>query len=601
MKPDQNSQLFAWSLIDIALLIFASGTFSYEIVLITRLPIWHWYPCALLCAILFSLVQFRIENRIWRSIQFDSEVLMLIGFGIFCALINVFTLRPDADDFSYFHRALYALSDLSAPISIFNNSHDIKSLPALSPVFLTSSLEVTEALTAKALHISPLFFYQQIGGALSLFIFPFIFFLFFRYLDFSTQLSFAGIALIIFLYIFSGDSHQDWGNFTFVRAWQGKCILITLLAPLTILATYTYIQYGSAIALFRLHLVCISGIGLSGTAFFLIPFTIGLSILGTTTFQFTQKNFLRRCIYLSSTLIFFLILVIVIKTGGLPDISNTDVWKIPFNEKIRPELEMLNRTIFVQKTTLYFYLLSVFGILWFHRTNVKVRSITAYSVLVCLFITIPPVSSLLIKVTLAGAFWRLAYASQIPLIISIFTLLCFSSNHDSQKSKTLSQITCGILIIFTFAFFKTPAVKKGVMSTPQSFKFPIQDVEFETLIDKTIPIGSVAAMPEDLVPTIGLLRPDIGFISTRSLETMHVFINVNRSDEARWRNLSQLELTLCGKGGELKRFLSEHQNLKVMVFPEKCEPKQIALNLSINDSHWAITHTSKYQLWVNKF
>lgn len=596
-KFQYSSDSFAWSLVDTALLVFASCTFAYEFVLVARLPTWSWYPSVTIALTLAIILQFRYGELSWKKIRFDSQTLGLIVLGIACALINVFTLRPDADDFSYFHRAVFGLLDLSAPISIHNNAHDIKSLPALSPVFLTSSLEVVEALVAKAFGIQPIFFYQQIIGSLTLFIFAAVYFLVFRYLRFSQYASLLGVAIIIFLYAFSGDSHQDWGNFTVVRVWQGKCILITLLVPLTALLTFQFLRTGSSSDLLRLHFVALSGIGLSGTAFFLIPFIVGISILGAVPYQFKQTGFLHRILLLSSTLLFFVVILIVIKVDLLPDVSNTAVWQVLSNGNRRLELYVLEITVFVKKTTLVFYLISALGILWFYRRNSRIASLTISSLCVCVAIILPPVSSFLIKLTLPGAYWRLAYASQMLLIIGLFSLLCFYGIKRNQYFINLFRIAFGVCFTFGFGLLKTPAINFSVIHAPQALKFPQQDIAFANFFATQTPVGTVAAIPEELIPAVGLLRPDIGLISSRTGDTIHVFVNKGRENEGKLRVAAQRDLNSCGSSGQLKDFLSESSKLTVMVFPVNCEPQKIISNLSINEADWKITPFEQYQLW----
>lgn len=597
------SDCFAWYLVDAALLFFASCTFAYEFVLVTRLPAGTWYPSVIVALGASIALQFRYGERCWKISRFDSLTLGLIVLGVACSLINVVTLRPDPDDFNFFHRAVFGLLDLSTPIAIHNTSHDIKSLPAISPVHLTTSLEVVAALVAKALGIQPVFFYHQVVGSTALFIFPFIYFLIFRYLKFSQRASLLGVAIVVLLFAFSGDSHQDWGNFTLVRSWSGKCILIALAVPFTALLTFKFLRTGSTPDLLRMHFAALSAIGLSGTAFFLIPFIIAFSILGAVSYQCKQPHFIRRIVLLGSTLLFFAILFILIKAGVLPEVFNMDAWQLPLDGKgQRPELAMLGITLFVKKTTLVFYLISALGILWFYRRNSRIASFTISSLCIGVALVTPPISSILIKITLPMAYWRLAYASQMLLIIGVFTLLCFTDKKYNQYLNIKFPILLGAGTIVAIALLKTPAINSSIISAPHALKFPGSELNFATLIDSQIPIGAVAAMPSELIPTIGLLRPDIGFISTNynGLETRHVFVNAGRESEGKLRIAAQQDLGSCGSGGQLKKFMGESPRLTVMVFPENCEPKKIISNLSLSETDWRITPSVKYQLWYKR-
>ena len=595
-----DSENFAWSLIDTTLLCFSSFTIAYEFILITRLPLWLWYPSAITLLGLAFFLKFRNAKPFWKNFKFDSTTITLIILGIMCSTVNIFTLRPDLDDLSFFHRAMYSLIDLSKPISMHSTDFDIKPLPALSPVFLTSSIEVVSALIAKILGINPIFFYQQIDGSISLFIFPLIYFSIFRYLKFSRFQSILGTIFVIYIYLFSGDSHVDWGNFTFLRAWQGKCILVTLLVPLSALLTFKFLQTGSTLDLIRLNLVALSGIGLSGTAYFLIPFIVGISVLGAIPFQYKQPDLVRKIILLGSIIIIFLVFVVIIKAGAIPDVINTDVWQwVPVGTK-HPYWVILENTIFVRKTTLIFYLISILCILLFYRSNSEIVSFVISSICGCLAIFTPPISSFLIKITLSAAYWRLAYATQMPLLIGIFILLCIKDK-DKQILGNKFNIGFGIVFIISFALLKTPAINPKLITSFPALKFNLPDLEFAKLIEHRIPFGAVADMPEELVFPLALLRPDIGFISTRYADTIHVFANVDRKQEGLERAASQRELDSCGKGEKLKNIIDLHKKLIFVVFPEKCNPRQILSNLSLKKSRWKITHSIKYQMWEKSY
>ena len=592
-----TSDEFAQTIVDAALLGFTSCTIAYEFVLFTRLPIWYWYP-SLIAAFLIAIVLLRRCGLHFRVQKLDSSILSLLGLSLLCALINVFTLRPDADDFSYFHRATYALLDLSSPISVQHTAHDVKLLPALSPVFLTSSLEVIEALIAKILGVHPLFFYQQIGGAVGLSIIPLVNYQIFRYLKFSEVASLMGTATVILIYIYSGDSHQDWGNFTLVRAWQGKCILIMLLVPLAALFTFRFLQSNSMSDYLRLHFVAFSGIGLSGTAFFLIPFVIGSSAFGFLLCQERTAGYLRQFLLLLSNLLAFAIFVVLIKAGGLPEVLNTDVWQLPPDSTgIRPELLMLERTVFLKKTTLVLYFFAATGLLIFHRKNRRILALVIASLCVCVVIVLPPLSSILIKITLPGVYWRLAYATHMPLIIAVFTVLCFVGADRNALFNGKLMLLPAAGIVLTVVLLKMPAINAGNINEPQAFKFASSEMQFVTSIDRLVSAGAVVAMPEELIPMVGLFRPDLRFISTRNLETLHVFVNAGRMSDGRLRISAQQDLNKCGADGQLKAILHQIAELSYLVFPEKCVSKDIPAALSIDGTQWKVTHSGSYQLW----
>jgi len=592
---------FSWSIIDIALLFFASSTFAYEIVLIARIPIWTWYPFLFIALGVFLVLQHFYGEHLWNFKISDPSTFLLIIVAAACSLINLFTLRPDADDFSFFHRAVFSLQDLQAPVHLYHTAHDIKSLPAISPIRLIPSIEIVTALIAKSLGIHPVLFYHNIIGTITLFIFPLIYFSIFRFYKFSYYFSLTGIILIIILFLYSGDSHQDYGNFTLVRAWQGKCILTALIVPLSSVLTFRYIYSGRSSDFLRLHLSAISALGLSGTAFFLFPFIITFSSITAIACKKNNNFPLKRIFSLAYLSIPFSILIVIIKSGIIPEITNTDAWNLPLNsEALRPELIMLKRTIFTTKTTLFLYLFSVFCGLFLYRDNRNISCLFITSICISIALVTPPVSSLLIKITLPQAYWRLAYASQMLLIITIFTLNCFDEIRKNSGIKPTMKFSLGMLVISIFLLLKNPILTTETVSLPQKFKFSPSEIIFFKNIEKDLQNNTTIASPENLVPILGLLREDIRFISTRRLETSHVFINANMKYEGLLRINAQQDLTNCGKMGFLNEAIRKIPSLTSIIFPSKCIPEEIATYLNIDLSEWNINSYAQYQLWQRK-
>lgn len=597
-----NTDNTIWTVLDVMLIILASSTLAYEIALFSKLPIWACYPFFAIATGVQLLVWFR-SNTFVKAIKIDKNILGLVVLGVFCLLFNVLVLRPDADDFSFFHRALYGVLHLDDPIATFHTAHDIKNLPSISPVHLTTSIEVMTALLAHVLGIQPLFFYQILTGSLCLFLLPFVYYVFYRYFGFSHNYSYIGVVIVIFLYIFSGDSHQDWGNFTLVRAWQGKCILIYLFVPLTALLTYRYMQFSSLADILRLHLAAICSIGLSGTAFFLIPFIIGSVLISSTLTQWHRPEYFRKVKILAFILVPFALIASLIKLGFLPEVLNTDVWKIDsipnVNKDIRPEILMLERTIFVTKITLYFYLIAVLGLLFLPWKNNTIKELGIASLFVCVALVLPPVSSILIKITLPGAYWRLAYATQMPFIIGIFVLLCFQGLDNIRYCQKTVQRILGISFLAVFAMLKSPVIKPELLSKPHSLKFNLSEIEVAEVLKNWIPNNSTALIPGELVSVVGLMFPRLDLVTTRAPETLHVFINAGRKNEAEVRLAAQQDLINCGgTNGKVAQIVSQISSLNLLIFPITCSSNVIESNAQIHKEDWKIKSTTTYQIWL---
>jgi hypothetical protein len=598
-QADTAADALAWTVIDVLLLGFAACTVAYEIVLIARLPACSWYGLFLAISAGAAAAQLRFGRPI-RLKGFDRWTLLLVSISIVCSSIHLCTLRPDPDDFSYFHRAVYTLLDLSKPFALHHTAHDLGSLPPISPVHLTSSMEMVSALIARALGIGPLLIYQFVAGILALFAFPLVMFVVFRYLGFQNGLALTGTMLVVFLYAVSGDSHRDWGNFTLLRAWQGKCILVMLLVPLTALLSFRFLNAGSKTDLLRLQLVSISAIGLSGTAFFLMPFIMVIAGLISAGYLGRNTTFLRRTAFLAGTIVWFAMLVLVIWAGLLPNVIDTSVWTFPATKMRRPEWAILETTVFVQKTTVLFYAVAILGIFRLSEPGSTNRMFAAFSALTVFVLTVPPISSFLLQLSLYEGYWRFAYVTLMPVFIALFAVLCFQEARRSSIGRKILYFSLAVVFITAYGLMKAPAVNRSVIHSPQMVKLHEGEIMVANYVRDRAPAYAVALVPEELVNGIGLFRPDLRLVCTRPLETLHVFTNSGGRAEGRRRLTGQQELHSCGNGGIIKEIRHEVGKLSLLIFPGECDKANILSNIGETDTGWDITLVQGYQVWFKR-
>lgn len=596
-------------IINILLITITATTISYEIVLFMQLAAWLWY--------LFFLITFTISYILlkkYASIESitisKNNTLLLIIIALLCVCINIFTLRPDNDDFSFHHRAVLAAADLLNPISIYANALDLPNLPPLSPAHLTTSIETFSALIGKMLGMDTMFFTHNILGSLCLFIFPIILFAFFSKLGFPQKSALFGVILTIILYAVTGDSHADWGNLTLVRSWQGKTIFMTIFVPLTTLLTLLYLNDAkpSPSRLLRLYFVAICSIGLTSTGYFMYPFTIfSIFFIWLLFFNKEKRFYLTTAFALGTTLIFPLVLVLLIKLGLLPNLINTELWEFNTYTGIDPtfwfdEWHILKRSMMYTPTTTIFYLIALrLSFLFFELTKItKLFLSSSFWMFIC--IVTPPISSFIIKITLPSPYWRLIYTTNMLLIIAFFALYCLTQpirpnsilvaickKCHVDNSKILFCL--GIIFIITYCALKTPAVKASLLAIPHSYKFVRQTYPITEKCVAILPQNAIGITYEDLLVHLSLRRPDLKFFVTRCPDTLHSFLNVNMREEATLRRDIFWDIYACGANGALKQFLQLHPEIDFLIFPGECTEEQLQERIGLTPNNWEYIFT----------
>jgi hypothetical protein len=271
----------------------AFWTLSYQFVLVARWParsvVWVFFAFAAL-GLFFTIQLWRRTNTAprWRY-RFHPSHLLLLLLAAGCATAPLFMLRPNQDDVVYFHRALTQLSDLSQPILTRQTSVDVDAA-SFSPVHLATSHEMLMALLGHYFGIDPLYCYQVVGHAFTAFFIPFVLYWCVRRLGLDRWLAAIGALFGVTFLLLDSVGVASFGNTAFGRMWQGKSIVWILFLPAALSLSYRFLREGSRSDVVWLTLLAVAGVGLSSSALYLIPATVGCSCLAMLAVQLTERE-----------------------------------------------------------------------------------------------------------------------------------------------------------------------------------------------------------------------------------------------------------------------------------------------------------------------
>lgn len=572
-------------LVDIMLAWGVSASLAYWLVLIARWPVWTWYPAV---AVIFGAVIHLCWNRFkWTSFAvFNVSAAGLLIVCLVSASINVFTNRPDGDDISFSHRAFVAVTNLSAPIAMTDTRHDVVDLPPLTPIHVFTSIEVTTALVAHALGVSqPLALHMGLG-TLTNFMLPAIYFLLLRFFRIRTRYALLGTAGVLLFFAMSGNVHRDWGNFTVVRSWQGKCILIEIILPLALLYSLRFLLYGRRSDSVRIHAAMCCGIGLSGSGIFLVPFVIGTAAFAAWMTSKFSRSSLVRGLQCSSTLLQPLVVSALPWLGFLPKLGEISGYTQGWSTDWQTNLALV---FHAKSVPLY---LAYLGTALLMRKRVELFTFLAYLGVATAFLTAPGISKLLMDVVTPGAYWRFAYALFVPLYVGLALAGISRLIVRSGLSRVLGLSWLGMLVLATLVV-KHPALNPEIVAAP-GLKFHRDIMESIYAVSALAQKHSVVLAPESVVSPLGLLRPDIRFIVTRPSETLHVFVDAGRTTDGEVRGRLGAALESCDFAkAERVRVEELWPDVSLVVFPARCGMESVRDFLSLG-SGWQVVSLGNY-------
>lgn len=496
---------------------FASAcTLSYHIVFIFQVKAFYWY-------VLTSLI-YIILNSIFKkkksTFALDSLCIKMLALCFFCLCINIFTLRPDMDDVSYFFRGLSYAEHMGHPINRNNTLMGIPGVPEISPLHQLSAMEASVAFIAKGFNIPGMFFIHQVVGGWALFFAPIVYYRLLRLLGFSGIAGLIGAFAAIIYLILNGSTAAAAGNYSIVRAWQGKCFLIFIVLPLVWSSLLTYFESNNKQEAYKLYLLAVIGIGLSSSAFFLLPFSAGIFACSYILAHRSFFKYLRNIFFITASLLIMIVYWAIAHSGFFLQITNTDVWKSAYPSDLAWQFTFaLPCFLPIALTLIFFYLLSPKVI-----SQHKSRTLSYYAFFVLLIPVLPFINSVLLNILTPTVFWRLFCAFPGALLFGA----CWSTIKDHQGStKKIATLLVAISLLMFAVNMQT--INRSVLSMPHSYKFPKEDLVTAEYLQEKIKRGAIVAGPEKIIGVLALLRPDLTYYSGRYNDTMHALRNASDS------------------------------------------------------------------------
>jgi len=299
------------------LLVFAFFTVLYWFGIILRLPqaiIWLGFLCG--CG-----AGRKIFFKNWQQARLSSATSWTVPVALIFAMFCVVLFATNPDDSTFFHRVAHTLHPLS-PLPVDDTRFAFDELPAISSAHLASSWEYALALIGAPLG-SPLFGYQVIGSFLASIIFVAAVEQVSRKLFPKAGGLATGIIVLLtlLLMVYDADLNRRIGAWLILGGWTGKCFLSALFV-LLFANWFSFAKSGSRRDTLLLVATVISMIGLTGSAFFILPIGLGSAWLTSLLFFRGKMPWFTGAVIVALPVVIGA--VFLIRFGATHDISYWD-------------------------------------------------------------------------------------------------------------------------------------------------------------------------------------------------------------------------------------------------------------------------------------
>lgn len=429
------------TLIETFVILFSTWTVLAQVAILFNLS---FRTISIIFSIIMSLiflcfVSLKIKHKMSESIIPDYFATgLILTLAILGSSLALFSIRPDADDVSYASRAVFYLEYPSVSL------HDFK---FYSPLLITQIIELFWTYVSLLFNWKFLDTYHYVVPVIGGMLIPLVWFSVFT--KFTKRTLAAGLAsaiIIVFLCI-DGGTHRSFGNFAFVRIWQGKVLLIAILMPLFIAFSMDFFKTASFHNWAKLFLLATMSTGFSSSALFLIPslaLSLGIGYLVSYVRNFSECKLLA--VYLT-TLVYPIIIGISCFSFAQRSIGNNFAESDPLASSYPTTSISIYDMVFGGQftfTSIVFYGSLILSLLVLEG---RLRRFLI-GWLACVFVLFlnPITSQIMINyLTSTYVYWRLIYILPFPLMIGIPIIRLFQRRSFSRLPEVV--FLTGLLIL----------------------------------------------------------------------------------------------------------------------------------------------------------
>ena len=212
-----------------------------------------------------------IIARTWES-------RVILALAILAALITLVSNRPDPDDSHFLNLAITAIDYPARALYSYDGMHGEAGLPLLANYYRSNSYELLVAVIATATGFSVQTVYYLVAPG---FLAPLVIIAYWIALkELAGRWAIFGVLLVAVTLIAWGDVHRTYGNFSFVRLFQGKGVLLSIVIPATVYYAARFVRCRDGWSWLLLFLVQVAAVGCSSSGIVAGPLVAATCLFG---------------------------------------------------------------------------------------------------------------------------------------------------------------------------------------------------------------------------------------------------------------------------------------------------------------------------------
>lgn len=427
------------------------------------------------------------ESRITADENAGKHATWIVVFVVVAAVcVTLFASRPDADDAFYRSISATLLRYPHQPVLVHDTLYRLPDVPILLQFYRLSNYDVLVATLARltgADHLLVAYLVlPSVFAALCVWGWAYL-------LRRIVPARWPWVLLVLFLVVLAlGETHRAYGDFAFVRLFQGKAILVTVMVPVIAGSALLFARYGGVRHWLLLFAAQIAALGVSASALFVAPAAAALGLAGGWSANVAGSRRFALGM-LASVYLFGAGWVMASVTHGGGDLVSTS--------PMPAVMPILDDTWGVWSTLL---LLVALLTAWaFLRDPVRARYLSAGAFFFLLAV-LDPYTVRVVADHFVGVrtYWRLTWALPLPLFLTVL-LDAVTERALHMRSKVLAACACAALAGLAVAFgwrFGTLRSANGVTLGVPGPKVAPVEYQVAATVGRDVPETGVVLAPE---------------------------------------------------------------------------------------------------------
>jgi hypothetical protein len=338
-----------------------------------------------------------------HAIRSASWLLVVLALG--AVAVTLVSHRPDLDDSSFIQIAAQTLRFPDRAPLTFDASLGTISEPFRFAPYRLASYETLVAFLVEWTRLDLLTVYYLLLPGLTAALTVGVAFLFARWF-LPCGVAIVGVGIFMLISLAWGDTHRTYGNFVFVRLFQGKGLLIALTTPMTLIAGLMLLRRPSAWNWTFLALAQVAAIGVSSSG--LVCSFVATALILAAAMRHDMRVFIVLAAIIVTTLVYPAVLGAWVKfIGGRGASLNELGTLLPINASLglggREAIALAVLPLGIGAMGL----------------GVQRREYTLLAGATLVLVFNPWLSGLLSGLSARNVSWRLAWATPLPLLLAV--------------------------------------------------------------------------------------------------------------------------------------------------------------------------------------